>query len=143
MKERPLIGFHWGPFMNKALLEKYAVFETRKLCRWKNVSTLLPIYDRSKLHSGFWKETFDRLVLEDYKVDNNKRRSSCPWHKKKFKNHMWLPTSKQMQELLGLEYRGQVCADDFEKCKKKIDARWIKGTRIVVGDKVYISQGHI
>lgn len=139
MRGEPLIGFHWGPFMNKALLEKYGYSQDRKNCRWENVKQLETVYNKSSLNPSFWIETFDRLVLIDFKeIEKN---GACPWHSKSFENHMWLPNSNQLKHLWGVEYDGLVCADNVEGCKNKIDRRWIKGTRIVIGDEIYVSQG--
>ena len=124
--------------MNRYLLDTYAVEDLDK-CAWKNIPKIEEIYNRKNLKLDFWKHSLNQLNLEAYQVDY--KQGQCPWHSKKFKNHMWLPTSKQLRELWGLKFKGSICADNFEECKKKIDHRWKEGLHIVVGDEVYTSKG--
>lgn len=133
----PIIGFHWNSTMNFDMLRRYG--GDLRLCDLTTVERQKSLLSTKGMNVDFWKETEKRLVLEHYEIVP--RGYACPWKRREFKNHMWLPTSEQLRNLWGLEFKGSVCADDFQRCTWKIDRRWKKGTRIVVGDEVYISRG--
>lgn len=133
----PIIGFHWNSLMTFDLTRRYGGDLT--LCNLKEVEDQKALLLSKDMNIDFWKQTEKRLVLEHYEVIP--KTGGCPWKRRRFKNNMWLPTSKQLRSLSGLTFTGSVCSDDFDKCTKKIDRTWKKGIRIVVGDEVYISKG--
>lgn len=136
-KSEPLIGFHWNSYMNRAQMIRYG--GDVSLCTSKGIDNQKYLYDLKKLNLDFWKEIERRLVLERFQVVP--KTNACPWKHREFKNRMWLPTSDQLKNLWGLQFDGSVCADNIEYCQKKIDGRWKAGSRIVVGDEVYVSKG--
>jgi len=64
----------------------------------------------------------------------------CPSINYEFENRMWYPTSDQIMNLYGLEFSGNVCADNPKCFKRKIAWREFLGGRIVIGDDVYVSR---
>ncbi len=139
-QDNPIIGFHWNAMMIESLYKRHGRKDL-EYCTHQDSKELYNLHVRSQVTPKFWQETFSRLGHShfslDYKVDE------CPWKKMAFENHLWLPTSEQLRNLWGLKFSGSVCADNFNVCKEKIDVRWAKGTRIVVGDEVYISKGRL
>jgi hypothetical protein len=133
----PLIGFHWNSIMDLALLEQYG--GDLSLCDTTNAEELQKILQSKFMDRGFWKETLEHLELQYYDVQP--KESACPWSRRSFKNHVWLPTSVQLRDLWGLRFTGSVCADNFKDCTKVIDFRYKEGARVVIGDDVYISKG--
>lgn len=136
-EQDPIIGFHWNPVMNFDMLERYGGDLT--YCDIEEPARLQAIYQTKGLNLDFFRETEKRLVVSHFEVVNKPQ--SCPWKVRHFENLFWLPTGTQLKELMGLEFNGSVCSDNFKECAKRIDRRWKKGTRIVVGDEVYISKG--
>lgn len=133
----PMIGFNWGPMMDyKQYVESQTDVSTCPLGSLANQKKLLK---SRNLNADFWKEIETRIIITKFlSLDIGK---NCPLNIREFENQIWLPTGMQLRELWGLKFEGSVCADDFEKCKVKIDDYWSKGKRIVVGDEVYISKG--
>ena len=93
---------------------------------------------KKKLNYKFWRDVEKRLKLIKFQITDSSR---CPGKIREFQNHMWLPTSTQLRELWGLQFDGSVCSDDYNRCTKRVDRRWRNGTRIVIGDEVYVSKG--
>ncbi len=135
--DNPMIGFHWNSFMNRSQFIRYGGDVT--YCSSVSIDNQKYLYGLAQLNQDFWKETEKRLVLEHYEIFPVT--GACPLKIRRFKNYMWLPTSKQLKKLWGLEFSGRVCSDNIRACVRKVDRRWEKGTRIVIGDKVYISKG--
>ena len=133
----PMIGFHWNSFMNFDQLERFG--GNVQLCDTSSRDRQFEIYAMNSLNTEFWKETEERLVLKDYKLI--KFTTRCAKKNREFENRMWLPNSAQLKNLLGLEFTGNVCSDSFEYCSKKVDKRWAKGERIIIGDRVHVSKG--
>ena len=123
--------------MNNALAIEHGVDMSH--CPIPELEYQRQIYGFQNLNEDFWKETKKRLVLESYYILDESY--GCPKKHRTFKNQWWLPTSKQLQELWGLKFKGSVCADHFDNCKWAMDIFFDKGTRIVVGDEIYISKG--
>lgn len=137
-RDNPIIAFHGNTISYKHFVESDDSVDST-YCNWIYVDEILDLYSSRGVNQNFWKEQMLRLQPNvEFKILPNK----CPWRIYNFKNEAWLPTSKQLRELLKLNFEGSVCADDLKECKKRIDRRWIKGARIVVGDEVYISKGH-
>lgn len=133
----PLVGYHWNTFMNIKQIQTYGGDISR--CDLTSVEQQHEIYSYKDLNLDFWKETEKRLNLTYFEVVTNPQ--ACPSKKRIFENHMWFPTSKQLKELLGLKFEGNVCADSPKICQRRIDRRWKSGTRVVLGDTVYVSRG--
>lgn len=136
-QNNPIIGFHWSPILD---YEQYKIRNDNVLhCKFPSRDQQLKLYKRNNLNPHFWKEIENRLDLQYYELVP--KTGQCPWKRRKFRNHIWLPTSEQLRDLWKLKFRGSVCADYFERCKKQIDRRLEKGTRIVIGDVTYVSKG--
>ncbi len=138
-KNEPIVGFHWSSQMNRDQMIRHGGDVSN--CVYPGLKELEDMYRLKGLNLEFWKEVESRLVLESYQVVP--KSNLCPWKKRKFENRMWLPTSNQLRSLLGLEFTGFVCADDFQACAQRANKRWPRGTRIVIGDEIYISNGSI
>ena len=134
----PIIGFHQNILSSRYAVKSYAG-DYNKYCNWLYARETEQSYSSSGHNVLFWQETMKRLKPE-FSFDYAPKK--CPKTKYVFENQLWLPASDQLSELLGLKFSGSVCADDFEKCKKKVDRSWGVGTRIVIGDEIYISKGH-
>jgi len=135
--DEPFIGFHQSILSYKNNIETLAKQDTQ-FCRWGYANKSLELLNKKNLNIDFWQETMKRLKPE---VEFTYEYRTCPMDIYNFENDWWFPTSKQLKNLWGLEFRGSVCADNYKACAFKIDQRWKKGTRIVIGDKVYTSKG--
>ncbi len=136
-EKQPIIGLHGNDFSYRHYVSELAS-KNRNFCNWSYSYQIENQLISKSMRTDFWKEQMKRLKPSvEFKYDNQ----SCPWRLYNFENHMWLPTSQQLRKLWGLKFSGSVCADDFEKCTSRINQRWRKGTRIVIGDEVYVSKG--
>jgi len=134
----PFIGFHQSIQSYKNNIETLAKQDTQ-FCKWGYATKFLALLNKRKLNINFWQETMKRLKP---KVEFTYEYRTCPMDIYNFENEWWLPTSKQLKNLWGLEFLGAVCADDYKACANKVDKRWKKGTRLVIREKVYISKGY-
>lgn len=137
-KEFPLIGFHGNDISYRYYVSNYAI-KDKENCNWIYAREQEELLKLKSLKIDFWKLQMDKLKP---KIDFLYSAEECPWRVYNFTNHIWLPDSEQLKNLWGLQFEGQVCSDNIEKCKKRIDRRWKKNTRIVLGDKIYVSKGH-
>ncbi|MCF6220998.1 MAG: hypothetical protein L3J65_07780 [Robiginitomaculum sp.] len=131
-----LIGFHWSPKMLQHLVSKEAP-ENLQHCKWPSVKRLDEQYKKYGANPEFWHYSLERIELESFELYYSP--NTCPKHTKSFKNLLWMPTSEQLRTLLGLKLSETICADKPECYEPRIDEIWPSGTRIVVGDRVYIS----
>lgn len=136
-REDPLVGFMHDSFMNYAQFVEYG--GNTEQCDWTNLSQQRELYKARGLNTQFWQQTEKRLVLKKYLLAEAS--NGCPKKYREFENFLWLPTSKQLRDGWGLEFKGRVCADNVERCKRKVDRKWKKGNRVVIGDTLYISKG--
>ncbi len=135
-QNNPLIGFHGNILSYEFYVENYAE-KNQHFCNWTYANHQTKLVIEAGLNPNFWKEQMKRLRPEvSFHYENNK----CPIRQYNFINHIWFPTSKQLSDLWGLKFRGGVCADNFDRCKTKLDNRYKKGTRLVVGNELYISK---
>lgn len=135
--ENPIIGFHGNISSYRSFVESRFKGNT-SFCNWNYEERFQELLQTNKVNLHFWGEQMKRL---NPKVTFEVRQGDCPKIQYNFENHMWLPTSEQLMKLFNLEFKGVVCADNPRKCKKRIDDRWAQGTRIVIGDIVYVSRG--
>lgn len=130
----PIVGFHWSPLMDRG---QYASrLGSIKDCKFPAASIQEELFKLEGLNKRFWLEVEERLVLRKFRfveVGN-----ACPNKVRVFENKTWLPSSEQLKDLLGLEFTGSLCADDYNKCAKKVDRIWEKGDKIVIGDRGHI-----
>lgn len=133
----PIIAFHGNTFSYRYFVEAYAEKNT-EYCNWLYADEMSHLYEQKGLNKHFWKT---QMSILKPKVSFIYKAGKCPLRVYNFENSFWLPTSEQLKKGLGLEFTGSVCADDFYSCTLKINTRWRIGTRVVVGDKIYISKG--
>lgn len=136
-EQNPIIEFHGNIQSYSHYVENDAI-KDKEHCNWLYKRQLEKLLTQKNLNLNFWKEQMKRLEPD---VSFEYIYRTCPKRHYNFKNNYWLPTSAQLRELWGLEFDGTVCADFPKDCKKRIDYRWMKGTRVVIGDEVYTSRG--
>ena len=134
--DNPVVGFHWSPLMT---YHQYVrVGAELSACTFPT-GDQLTLLNARHLNTEFWRETEKRLKLKHFETIMNGER--CPMKIREFENRFWLPTSDQLRNIWGLKFTGSVCADDFVRCMDKVNRIWARGTRIVIGDRVYVSAG--
>ncbi|WP_298918181.1 hypothetical protein [uncultured Algimonas sp.] len=134
--DSPLIGFHWSPLMDRNQFE--LAKEADHYCAFTAAGAQERLYDTQGINKEFWREAEKRLVTTHYRLIDTL--SDCPDKSRGFLNRLWLPTSEQLREKMGLVFEGKVCADDHDSCVARIDQIWDSGDRIVVGDTVHVVQ---
>lgn len=98
-----------NPLSKAALLEQYQYTVNLKVER----------YSKTGHNTEFWKEQEKRLKNFTFSVqmkDNN----FCLRVPSYTNAIYWLPTSKELKNLLGLKFEGNVCADDKNCYRKKL-----------------------
>lgn len=136
-ENEPIIGFHWNAAMLEALMKEQYSSEF-KHCSFSDTYVSLDLQEGSGVNSQFWKAVKEKLGANgsEYKLDPK----GCPLIKVKFENAFWLPDSNSLRNQYGLDFTGKVCADEPKKCMERIDRDWREGTRIVIGNEIYISK---
>lgn len=129
----PIIGFHWSPIMDRMQFNRYAT--PNQKCEFLAAEAQDNILRATNLNENFWKEVESKLILNHYSLHDNG--SQCPDKLRTFVNRTWLPTSKQLKSVWGLDFSGSVCADDLNKCILVVNDIWEPGDRIVIGDVVH------
>jgi len=136
--ENPIVGFHWSAMLTEHIMREN-LQDNIDHCSFSDSKELIKLQERGGTNPNNWRETLKQLGVDysEYRLDKD----GCPEIKIKFENEYWLPTSKQLREVYLLDFEGGVCADNIDTCAKTIDGIWAKGSRIVVGDEVYVSKG--
>jgi hypothetical protein len=133
----PLIGFHGNPIMADYFEQEQNLYNAHN-CSYAHAAKLKSFYKIIGAKENFWKIQLKHLRLEDKKFE---RWRDCNQFLYKFVNVAWFPTSEQLQNDFGLEFIGTVCADDSKCYERKLSFRWKKGTKIAVGETVFVSKG--
>lgn len=135
MRNDPLIGFHWNAMMIEELMRNTATKDV-EYCEFRDSKKLRQLQKNMGVNHNFWKQVLLKLENKKYFVEY--RPGRCPWKKMNFRNRLWFPTSRQLREDYNLSFEGAVCADDYDKCLKKIDRRWSAGRRFIIGNRPYV-----
>lgn len=136
-KNRPIIGFHGNTTSYRYYVEQ-SNLNDKSQCNWVYEENFQKLIKAKAINPNFWVEQMDRLQP---KVSFKLIRGECPQINYNFKNHIWLPNSDQLKNLMNIRFQGSICADNYRRCSKRVDRRWAKNTRVVIGDKVYVSRG--
>jgi len=136
-KNSPLIGFDVSIEQKQQL-----VFESTSGIYKRRYQILVDkkqrIYRASELNVEFWKDVSARMNacpkrstenLQDWFGGNN-----CDTLSFVVDFHEWFPTSQQLRDLLGLKFKGTVCADDVAKCILRLNKEYKAGYIFLVGD---------
>jgi len=137
--DNPFVGFHQSLTM-EANFFRDAGGDITKCPIFENlVKRETGIQTKNNLNPDFWKEVESRLIPKNFKLVHYEN-DPCLGYDYEFEHFIWYPTSKQLQEKLGLKFNGSVCADDFTRCIQKIEelSQGIPGSKIVIGDRVHV-----
>lgn len=136
----PLIGYHQNPQLIFHILKDKATEELEHCGFIKSeVNATEGLLNQKGLKTDLWKETLDRIDLEYTQI--YLYNGHCPWLSKRFAHELWFPTSTQLRDMLGLEFKGKLCADTPECYEPNIDRFWPAGMSFVAGDTIYVSKG--
>lgn len=143
-KQTPIIGVHQNPSLINDIKNMDSNFVERRLCYFEDNIDFFENFRINKAtppHKATLEQSnlavLSRLKLvKALRIEND----YCIETAFQFENQMWLPTSDQLSYHWNLTPLGKICADDYDTCGSKIDKSLPHGTRVVIGDKVYISQ---
>lgn len=136
----PIIGFHWNvPIIGDLYESKYGS-KKGSYCLNEHRRKVMDFQLKTGFKEEFYTELKNKIQLEitnrEYNQNNN-----CYSPNIMAKNSFWLPNSQQLSTFIDFNFSGKVCSDEPVLCKQKIDQRWKQGTRIIIGDELYVSKG--
>lgn len=134
----PFIGFHHSFATEAEYYMKYGQDIEPCVDMTEAYNREKALLKKHNISLTFWKEIDKRLKPRDYKYIPYFN-DDCKGYEYTFEHSMWFPTSDQLRDLFGLEFKGTVCADNYTACTRRIQAMTPTGTSgsIVIGDKVY------
>ena len=137
--DEPLIGYHWNPIILGSLLRNNAAKDI-EYCTEVGDEQLLKLLSDAQKKTDAWKQTLKRIKIKNYIVEYQDK--ACPWSVKEFENKYWFPTSQQLEHLFGVHVTGDLCADNEECYKKKLEHYYKRtGGSFIVGDtKIIITK---
>ena len=134
----PLIAVHRNPWITHSIsqIDNADIIHN---CNSNTYDKYIAFINKVGISKEYNPELLRRLELigASYKINA----FGCPFPYLKFKNQQWLLNSAQIEKFFNIEFSGTVCADNPNKCKTVIDSRWKYGTRVIIGNEVYVSKG--
>ncbi|MEP1230687.1 MAG: hypothetical protein ABJG88_08430 [Litorimonas sp.] len=134
--DEPSVGFHWNALIMKSALTSG---QLNQLDNREN-PFLSNTQKRLEAQAGFdsevWWHVQNRInvrIISLSKSQDSYQEGSVKWESK---HNMWFPTSNQMKDLLGLEFKGSVCADNPICIKQRVE-QWSTNSSVIVGDTIY------
>lgn len=136
----PLIGYHQNPQLIYSIIKDNTT-EGLEHCDFirSEVNATESLLNHKELKTDLWKETLNRIDLEYTQIYHYN--GQCPRLRKRFSHELWFPTSSQLRDMLGLEFKGELCADTPECYEPNIDKLWPAGMSFVAGNTIYTSKG--
>lgn len=136
--DKPILAVHQNP----AIFDKYKNsnpdFLDRPLCYFEDnldyYFTLQAKKNNEFIIERAITETISKLNVKDFILSDKGR---CVEVGLVFENQLWLPNSNQLRTILGLDFTGPVCADDFEDCSKSLNKVLPDNFSVVIGSKEY------
>jgi len=115
-----------SPLSKTKLLEEYQHTVDKKIER----------YRKTGHNTKFWKEQEKRLKNFSFNVEI-KKGNFCARGPSYANATYWLPTSKELKNLLGLKFEGKVCADDKNCYEKKLLLFYGPNKRFIINDEIF------
>lgn len=112
---RPVIALHGSPLVLEEMLERSGQTQAEH-CPRMQLQEQIAIYEQNELSFEFPAVQLEALGIEVFETRHVE--GGCQKHRFKFSNKFWYPTSVQIEELLGLEIIGSICADSVDCAKK-------------------------
>lgn len=145
--DSPLIGFHGNSisavhFLEKGLVEDPCPANTSKEKLIETISKTADhkreLYFKTNHNIDFWKQQTSRLGEPSLKfyIDDE---GNCTRIQSFDRAVFWFPTTKQLEELLGLKVVGPNCADDSRCYKKKLLLYFGEDASFIVGDELIMT----
>ncbi len=101
-----------------------------------SVQNKIERYERSGHNIEFWKEQEKRLKgFSLVKIEDGD--GSCGMTSAYENADHWLPTSQQLKNLMGLKFKGTVCADNPKCYEKKLYLFFGPDVKFIIGDEFY------
>jgi hypothetical protein len=134
--DHAVIGFHGNPEMFEAFRQTKP--ETGPdTCKLPSVSLMRQLYAESGLNIDFWREMWIRMPKNTLAIIPGQFNSpGCATVGQYGPTEMWLPTSIQLRDLMGLRFEGDVCADDPECVAYRLPQLIGRGRMVIVGDRM-------
>lgn len=98
------------------------------------------MYSKAKVSAS--EEDYINKVLENLGLNGVRYRDGkgCIEVGVSFDVDFWLPNSTDIKTFIISDFSGTVCADNFDKCKRKVDRFWPSGAIIMIDDQIHIAK---
>lgn len=146
--DEPIIGYHGNSLSLMHFLE---ILDLQDPCpaqttseNFKNEIKAVAVaksnlYKSTGHDQEFWIEQIKRLGEPKltYVIDPE---NTCTRLQVFDRAEFWLPTSRQLKDLLKLEFKGSVCADSADCYERKLLIYFGPNRKFIVGDKAFITE---
>lgn len=131
-----LIGFHQNP----AMIRSFAVqsgYDEKPICHYGDEVGYINALHRKNSNGEYpWETVLRKIVLIRTKFSES---HTCVEVGFKFQHEMWFPTSEQIRDLFGVEFKGSICADNPDCIQIAVNTIFTAGRTAIAGDRVYTS----
>tara|TARA_R110000868_G_scaffold86206_3_gene241852 strand:- start:14511 stop:15260 length:750 start_codon:yes stop_codon:yes gene_type:complete len=136
-RDRAVVGFHDNAHLDYSI---YAEVWPERGCYQRTYEMEREIYARNTGGERFLDELHERLAPSIISVeevaDESDLNELCMSVSYELTNQYWFPTSQQIEEFMGIEVEGDLCADDAACMRRRLRNLHLTGT-VVVGDDVW------
>lgn len=140
-KDKPLVGFHGNALMSEHAAYTYKYDEAVANCgHYQPARNQEKLYEFTGHNIDFWEIQLEHLELKEPQFWYHE---GCPLLEWKFKNNFWFPTAEQLRIDFGLKFTGDLCSEDKECYERIISIHWKKGSRLAVGENIFIAKGRL
>ncbi len=136
-RENAMVGFHHDAHLD------YNVYSSAwpgRGCYQRSYDKEREIYASHSNGEQFLSELYERLSPSISAVaaveDESDLSELCTSVSYELTNQYWFPTSQQIEEFMGIEVEGSLCADDHDCMRRRLRNLHITGT-VVVGDDIW------
>lgn len=133
-KNNPLVGYHHNPMIKRHLYKSHNPVGI-EFCDFEDAEKMSNLLIQRGLSVRSWEATFTRLSFR--RVSFNGDGVSCPELFRTYHYYLWLPTSEQLKTIFGLQFSGELCADEAECYMPKLDETSSKGSRYWINGQAY------
>lgn len=131
-KDDAIIGFHQTPAMIESFRPPRGDEIQLPTCDYGDNAAVYQDYSSAP---DAWRETLARLQLDRTQLRTT---PNCVEVAFRFTHDLWLPTSQQLRDIWQLDFKGDVCADDYNRCRVRLREVFAQSGSVVIGDRVAV-----
>jgi len=138
LSKNSILGVHQNPLMIDGFKDSDISYIDKSLCHFEdNLLNYISLQkNKNEIHDidHAISEILSKLKLETFSLSE---KESCIEVSFKFENQLWFPNSEQLRYVLGLDFTGEACADDFEYCSRRIESTFPPEYSVIIGHETF------